>query len=269
MSGFTPRAYESYNRYFGWADVEKGPKGSKIVLGLYPLEEGRINHMEEALGNAPEIEKLDTLMRVVIEKSKALSNVTLEAEEYYDKEDYKDDDFAKGETLHKSLLEAFNEYFSANDEMKVEFLVLKEELFEYEIDKLKKNGLITQYNIQMNMHHAEAILDLLGNLDVSELKSLDVKKYDTQMTKFQTTYDDIEKLAKDTNQIKKEYGDNFYMEYITDYIYESRDFIRETKRLKTRIEKSDFEVSRGSDNGTPKKIHAVYSQMVNMYNRMQ
>ncbi len=266
-NSFNKRVYEAYNRYFEWADIEKGPKESRYIRGIYTLNDFQIKNLEKALAKEPEIEMIDPLMLVVLEKSKILNEVVLESNEYYEKEDYKDDDFAKGELLHGRLVEAFNKYFTAYDAMKVEFVVLQGELFEHEVENLKKNGFIIRYNLKMSLHQAEGIIDTLGELNATELESLDVNKFDAQMTKFITIYDDLEKLVKDQAQLKKEYGDNFGGKaYISSYIYGSRDFIRETRRLRKRIEKNDFKSSRNSDNGTPEKINNVYFDMVEKYN---
>lgn len=270
---FDSQANDSYQRYFKWADIEKGPKNAKRVGGVSTLPEASLKDLKTALGLEEDIEGVDGLMKVVYDKAVVLYNVFEDADGYYDKEDYKDDDFAKGEELHKQIVAAYDGYFTAYSAMYKEFAVLQDELFKFDAAKFKEENLLLKYNLMMSLHFSENILDVIGDLDAQELKKMDMAKFDAEMTEFRTHFDALDKLAKDKSNITKEYGDSSIKgHYISSFIKKGNDFIVQTRKLKERIEKNNFNYGSIHPNipasGSPHKLNEIYSKMVGEYNSL-
>lgn len=273
-NSFDKRAIDSYHKYFEWADIDNGPKGAKNVRGVSTLPEHSLKSLEKGLAIDIEIEGVDEPMKAAYEKGKQLYTVIEEADSYYDKQDYKDDNFEKGEQLHMSIKTAFDEYFNAYDTMYSEFVVVQDELFKYDVEKFKSNGELIKYNLMMGLHTSEAVLNVIGSLDGPELKNINLESFEKRVAEFRATYDELEKLAKDEEQIKKEYGSSVRAKHsISSFVNTGKQFIREIRNLKERIEKNNFKYSivhpNIPDNGSPLKLSKIYSTMVSEYNRVQ
>lgn len=266
-NGFHSRVNESYDRYHSWVDPEIGPNANSNVFGMYTMSEHYLNSLEESVNAEPEMKNVDPLMKEVLAKATALHKITNEADSYYNREDYKDDNFARAKELHPKLLAAFDEYYIAYEEMDVEFRKVQNELFEYDAKKYKEAGQMLRYNLMFNLHEAEKVLDIIGMRDGEQLKEIDLNAFDTQVAKFRETFDELEELAKDSERVKAEvrYG-------IDSYMNSAEEFITETRDLKERIQNNDFEygITHPSipDDGSPLAVEEAFSDMVHQYNRI-
>lgn len=271
---FDKNAIASYNRYFDWADREKGPSiDSKKIGGVSKLSETDLKKLEKAIALDPEIEEVDDLMKAVLKDGITLQNVLENANSYYQKQDYKDDNFAKAKDLHKELVSAFDNYFNSYDNMYVSFTALQNSLKEFEANKYKENGELIRYNLMMELNKADAIFMLIGNLDGEDLKTINLEKFNSKLAEFRTVHEALEKLNKDETQKNKEFGEvSLAKSMLPSFIREGNSFIRECRNLEERIEKNDF--SYGSVHhinpakGSPSKLRKIYSNLVTNYNRM-
>jgi len=113
-------------------------------------------------------------MKVVLKDATTLHGIIDKADSYYQKQDYKDDDFAKGKDLHKELVIAYDNYFNSYDKMYVNFRALQSSLKEFEANKYKENGELIRYNLMMELNKADDIFMLIGNLDSEGLKKMNL-----------------------------------------------------------------------------------------------
>lgn len=272
-NSFHSKVNDSYTNYFDWADYEKGPKGAKRIGNVYEISDYALKEVEEALTKEPEIKEIDPLMAVVAEKANTLNKLLSEASSYYKRQDYKDDDFAKGQSIHTDLVKAFEEYYAVYGTMYAEFEVLQDELTAYDTEKFKNNGELIKYNLITSLNASEGILNIIGDLDGPELKNINMEKLDNQVLKFRASFDELEKLIKDEEQVKKEYGNPATINYkLSNFIGYSEDMIREVRNLKERIEKNNFKYSivhpNIPDNGSPIKLSKLYGHLVGSYNSL-
>lgn len=120
-NGANGRAIDSINRYQSWVkDMEKGPTGKeKHVYGLYELHDHEIAKCKEivppAIALQPASESLDKVAQAYLDKLLALNEKVIEANKYYDRENYKDDGFAKGKEMHGPLAAAMKEFLTAEE----------------------------------------------------------------------------------------------------------------------------------------------------------
>ncbi|WP_400075717.1 YiiG family protein [Winogradskyella sp. R77965] len=271
---FDKNVVSSYDRYFKWADREEGPSSkSKRIGGVSKLYDGELKKLEKAIEQDPEIEEVDDLMKVVLKDANALHDVIAKADSYYQKQDYKDDDFAKGKDLHKELVVAYDNYFNSYDAMYANFRVLQSSLKEFEANKYKENGELIRYNLMMELNKADDIFMLIGNLDSEGLKKIDLEEFKTKLSAFRAVHDDLEKLNGDEAQKTKEFGEvSMAKSTLPSFIREGNSFIRECRNLQERIEKNDFDYGivhpNIPANGSPLKLRKVYGDLVTNYNRM-
>lgn len=271
---FDKSVINSYDRYFDWADREKGPSSqTKNVRGVSTLSERQITQLEQAVTSKPEIENVDEKMKPVIKSSKALFEILNEADSYYQKQDYKDDDFSKGKELHTKIVTAYDNYFKNYDAMYADFKVVQNNLKEFEANKFKENGEFIRYNLIMELNKIDQIFSLIGNLDGEALKSINIETLKSTVSEFRKVHEELEKYNKDENQKTKEFGKTGIAKtFLPSYIREGNSFVRECRNLIERIEKNDFDYGIShpmiAAKGSPLKLRKVYSQLVTNYNRM-
>jgi hypothetical protein len=144
INKYSNSVLNSYSRYTSWLkDPKAGPTGNeRLVYGLYRLS-GDGSDCEKAIKEAAEIspslpevhasaEKYATALK---EAAKQISSVY----DYYDRDDYKDDNFQKGKSSHGPLMAAFEAFQTANREFadhvdQLEDEVAKQKLEEYRDD---------------------------------------------------------------------------------------------------------------------------------------
>jgi hypothetical protein len=105
-----PSANRSVTRYAQWVkNMEVGPTGNeKVVYGLYDINANDVKEcqkqMEQAATLKPALAQLDAAGKTYITTLAALTQVVNDAYPYYERENYKDDGFAKGRALHSELV---------------------------------------------------------------------------------------------------------------------------------------------------------------------
>ncbi|MBS9777826.1 MAG: YiiG family protein [Gammaproteobacteria bacterium] len=120
-NGISGRAIDSINRYNSWVkDPKAGPTGKeRVVYGLYTLNDSAVKNCKEnvtaAIAAEPKAEALDKAAEEYLKATIALDEKIIEADRYYSRENYKDDDFAKGKEMHKPLVAAMDAFIKAND----------------------------------------------------------------------------------------------------------------------------------------------------------
>ena len=271
---FDKSASSSYNRYFEWANREQGPSiDSKYVRGVSTLAEYQLKDLEKAINSEPAIDELDGLMKTVLKDATALYKVLEKADSYYEKQDYKDDAFAKGQELHKELVLAYDTYFNSYDDMYVSFRNLQSSLKEFEANKFKENDEFIRYNLMMELNKADEIFALIGNLDGETLKNIKLEDFKSKTAEFRSVHEALEKYNEDEAQKNKEFGSDISAKsFLKMYIREGNSFIKECRNLQERIENNDFSYGIShptvAAKGSPLKLRNVYSKLVTNYNRI-
>ncbi|EAY29034.1 DUF3829 domain-containing protein [Microscilla marina] len=272
---FHKSATKSYEKYLAWVDKAKGPKyGKNTPQTLYELHERSLEKVAKEVDFDPQMKGIDQPMRQVVEKADALYQLINTANGYYEKEDYKDDDFAKGQVLHPQLMKAFEEYFAAYEKISLPFQQLQDETFRFDVEKFKANGQAIRYNLMINLKNVEDIATLIDSLDGSDLKKVDMKSLDEKMKAFKESHNKLENLQNDEAQLEKAFGNMavFKRSNLDSYVTNGVDFIKNIRNLKERIKTNNFKYSivhpSIPDKGSPAKLFELYSQMVNLYNRM-
>lgn len=100
--------------------MEKGPTGKeKHIYGLYELHDHAISKCKEivpaAIALTPAAENLDKAAQEYLDKLLDLNEKVSEAHKYYDRQNYKDDSFAKGKEMHGPLAAAMTAFISAEE----------------------------------------------------------------------------------------------------------------------------------------------------------
>jgi hypothetical protein len=115
------QAHRTIARYASWvSDMKAGPTGKEqVVYGLYALDAADIAKCRETFAKMsalkPTMATLDAAAEVYINTLTAMGNAVQETHTYYDRENHKDDKFAKGITLHAPLAASFEAFIQASN----------------------------------------------------------------------------------------------------------------------------------------------------------
>jgi hypothetical protein len=166
------RAHDSIKRYASWIkDMEAGPTGrEKVVYGLYPINTDDIarcqKDFEQAAGQKPDLGKLDAAGKDYMAASDALGASVADIYPYYDREDYKDDGFARGKASHAGLVRTMNAFIAAS---KTFSELLDEENDKMQVAQLarieKEEGRKIRYWRMAVMLEAKQLADILSGED--------------------------------------------------------------------------------------------------------
>lgn len=112
------RILSSRARYRDWVDDEEGPQANaRHVYGLYTFSDPSdcAEAVAAASALAPRRPEMDDAARTYVTAATDLHGIVEEAERYYDRNDYRDDDMARGQELHGPLMSAFNRFIVARE----------------------------------------------------------------------------------------------------------------------------------------------------------
>lgn len=112
--------HRSYDRYAQWADMTAGPTGKeKHIYGTYEISthaiESCTTKLTPAIALAPAFADLDKVATSISTNFKAYADIINQMHKYYEQENFKDDKFEQGKTLHAELVKAY-ESFKADSE---------------------------------------------------------------------------------------------------------------------------------------------------------
>lgn len=264
-------AHRSIKRYASWVkDMNAGPTGKEMVVyGLYAINSGEAaacqKSFSEAQGLKPSL-VLDGAGAEYIAALAGLSNVVEEMHPYYDRENYKDDKFAKGKKLHTQFVAQMNLFETASKRFALELDAENDRRLEAHMALLEKEqGRKLPYLTMAMMHRAKGLVGLLGK----KPGSLD------QIT---ARLDAFEKAADEELQFAKNNPEglptvwSLFASQIEEFRKASKEYMRRT-RDKTPYETGEaMLIKNGAGwmvSGSPEKVVRTYNDLVNRSNGLR
>ncbi|MDT3529836.1 YiiG family protein [Stenotrophomonas pavanii] len=171
----THGSIESYTRWI--KDVEAGPTGRETqVYGPFEISDYDMKQCDgpvtEAMAAKPALAELDAAAGHYQQALKALVPISKEAHDYYDRQDYEDDRFAKGKQLHAPLMAAFKEFVAASATFNAELERQNDAAQREQLKALEQaEGRTREYYRLAMMLEAKAIMDLMSEDDFDQAKA--------------------------------------------------------------------------------------------------
>lgn len=141
-----PRSNDSYRRYLSWVNEKTGPtcKEPYVSYALYTLYDDAVKKCKDAAAQGaaggPSWPKIEKSMGDVATAFAQLVPLTQQAYDYYNQQDYKDDNCAKGQALHPQLMDAFGRLRTAAAVVDAELKPIKEELDAAELLRVEQSA---------------------------------------------------------------------------------------------------------------------------------
>jgi len=240
MNSESGRVVESYNRYCSWLkNPEIGPTGKEeTIYGLYNIYEVQdfIAVMDLCEKNGPEISGIDKKIKPYKIALKNMYNVLFEVNYYYEQENYKDDNMAKGKEMHKGLMEAFDNYFEADKNLRAE---ITKWYVQYDSEEKEIKNTYYFLSCKELMMDAEKMVTQMHLNDVKQVQEIDVKLFNENIKVFESAYLKLSRMeTSGMNELVKPIF-NFYLMRASDFLSASKALMR---RVRDRILYSESEL---------------------------
>ncbi|MCG7394641.1 YiiG family protein [Microvirga sp. ACRRW] len=192
----TMRASESIARYKSWVDMDKGPVNTNRAFGLYQLYDVTklVADASKALNTEPKLADLDASMKAYIEAYSQLAPIVDEANTYYERKDYLDDNLARGKQIHTRLVPAAAAFLAAREKVEQAFQVEQTKLAQKELAAIEQSeGRKANWHRTNLMLAAQRIIDRMPS---NEAPVVDVAAFEANVSLFATASKDFDDYRK-------------------------------------------------------------------------
>lgn len=267
------RVHDSIRRYSSWIkDMQAGPTGKEVVVyGLYEIgPEQKLGNcrtqFDQAAGMSPAL-ALDGAGKAYMEALDQLQPLVSEAHRYYDRENYKDDQFAQGKALHPRLKAAMESFMAASGKFSDAIELENDKRLEAQMQRLEKEeGRQLPYLHMATMHEAKLLMRMLGE------ESFPADQAATRLAAYEKITDEL--LA----QLKAQPAEGMSAHNWSFFSQASEDFRKAAKervrRVRDQVPYSTGEqmmLKPGSDwmvEGSPGKALKTYNTLVERSNNL-
>jgi Protein of unknown function (DUF3829) len=191
------KAQRSIARYASWVrDMKAGPTGSeKVVYGLYEVGTESVAKCRSIFTSVatakPALAKLDAAGATYMDTLAAMDKLVAEAYTYYDRENYKDDKFAKGRELHAPLTSSFEAFTQASTAFSVALDAENDAMLEAQLVEVEKTqGRKLTYFRMALMSKAKQLAGTIGE------ETFDATKAGEQLVIYEKIADEALTYAK-------------------------------------------------------------------------
>lgn len=261
INRLSERAYDSRKRYASWA-AKSGPTGKeRIVYGTYTIYDTADcrKNVEKANAIEPRDAMIEAAASAYVDAVTALEPLLKEADDYYDQEDYKDDNMAKGRAMHPKLVAAWEAFATADERLRRNVETVNERRAAERLAAIEKGeGRTAKYHIHATMIDAKRLLRALdtGKPDLAAIAAA--------LSDYETNVKAIDRLAESEKKI----GSMF--------MSEAKSFLTSAKQLMRRIrDKTPYSqgdrmmINAGSGwmiEGSPQRLMRDYNELIAAFN---
>jgi hypothetical protein len=161
INRLSERSYSSRARYFDWAS-KNGPTGKeRIIYGTYTIYDTSDcrRNVEKANALEPREAALEAAASAYAEAVSKLEPLLKEADDYYQRQDYKDDKMAKGKALHPRLVAAWDAFANADQQLRAGVEAINDKRALERLAEIEsKEGKQARYHVEALMIQAKRVL---------------------------------------------------------------------------------------------------------------
>lgn len=194
----TLRAVQSWERYRSWVDMRRGPTGREryISYGLYSLYDVRseIEKASQAVTQEPALPDLDDVMRRYIQSYQTLAPLITRAERYYERKDYRDDNMAEGQALHRQMVPAAEAFLKDRAELEQHMRAFRADLDGRELVAIeRREGKSARWQVRNIMIQARAVMDVMPSND---RPVVDLPAFDAAVARYAAAIRELDKFKE-------------------------------------------------------------------------
>ncbi len=266
INRLSERAYDSRKCYFSWA-AKSGPTGrERIIYGTYTIYDTADcrKNVEKANAIEPHEAELEAAASAYAEAAGTLEPLLKEADDYYTRENYKDDKMAKGKALHPRLVAAWDAFAAADQKLRAGVEAINDKRAMAELAVIEQNeGKKTRYYVEALMIKAKRVLR------AQDPQKPDLAAFTKAIAEYEETIGGAEQFAG--SGITSGKIGSLFMSNAKSYLVTAKQLMR---RLRDHVPYSSGERMMLSNpgagwmiEGSPPRLLHDYNQLVDAYNR--
>ncbi len=253
----------SHTRYISWVkDPKAGPTGKEnIVYGLYQIN-GDGNDCAASVEKAREMEpSMPEIEAAADQFVVALKDILPKVEDiygYYDKDDYKDDNFARGKAAHAELIASFENFEKVNKTFGTEIDKLEDNVAQMQLDEFKDDtSKAYQYESVNFSIKAKKIMVYVRENEYSAMKADDM----------QPMIEEAETALASVKDAKKSSMSSIFTGQADGFIKAAKELMRRIRDKKPFDSFERGQLGRTGGwmvDGSPDQVVYAYNQMISM-----
>ncbi|WP_407657927.1 MULTISPECIES: YiiG family protein [Limnobaculum] len=266
--------HDSISRYTSWVkNFEKGPTGKEsVVYGLYEIHQNSTNscknNITAALAIKPELKPMDEIAANYLAAAETVSAEINELNRYYDQEDYKDDNFAKGKEHNSKLVAAYKAFEPASKAFSQSISKINNERQQARLDKMEK-----EEGKSLNYYSLGIMLDAQTINGMIEEESFETEKPLALVSELQSKIENARPLIEE----QKKANNMSYMSYESllrqadSYAKAAKERIRRVRDKEPYSTGEKMNLGTSGEwmvNGSVGKLIKEYNSLVGDYNRL-
>ncbi len=179
-------ALRSRSNYLRTVDADKGPTAKTRTVYVSEINADRcVKALEKVQNKTPALPEIQAAADEYKKALEALAPITKTLHQYYDRKDYKDDKFAKGQELHPKAMAAFTAFEKANDALDQKVTALNDQVGQRHLARLKdRPERKLEYLIERSVDDAKKLVKLV---DIDSIAKLDAAAYQAALDAYQAS----------------------------------------------------------------------------------
>lgn len=263
------RAHKSIERYATWVkNMKTGPTGREsVVYGLYETDPESTAKCKTSFATSaaqkPAMPALDAAGAAYIQALDAMDTQVTEANNYYSRDNYKDDKFAKGKAMHAPLVASFEAFQKASSAFSDQLDVENDKVLAAKLaDVEKTEGKQYTYYRMALMARAKALVNLLGE------EKFDVAMAETRLSAYEALADESLAYAK-AHKDSRDIHWGFFESSTEQFRQTAKERFRRVRDKVPYNEGDRMIMQTGSGwmvEGSPQKLLKTYNELVDKSN---
>ena len=230
LNVFTDNVHQSERHYYSWAPKAQPPsektKDIKGILSTYIDPKRCVDAVTKSNKLPPKDAALEEAGTRYGNALTALRPLLDDARRYYEERGYKTDKFAKAQTLHQSLVKAFDEFDAANKALDLRIDTLQDEEDARDLARLEKTeGRKLPFLVRASYVRAKAATRVAGKAAAAG-----------DLAAFSKAYADVDAIVKELLAYRDAHADEAHRLGVQDYTQEAEKFARFARELKQKLE---------------------------------
>ncbi len=267
INRLSERSYSSRARYFSWAS-KTGPTGKeRIIYGTYTIYDTSDcrKNVEKANALEPRDAALEAAASAYADAVSKLEPLLKEADDYYQREDYKDDKMAKGKALHPRLVAAWDAFASADQNLRSGVEAVNDRRALERLAEIEsKEGKEARYHVEALMIQAK------GLLRAQDSAKPDIAAITQAITDYESSVTAAERFSGSGGTSNSRIG-SIFISNAKSYLVTAKQLMRRL-RDKTPYSAGDRMMlsQQGAGwmvEGSPARLLRDYNQLIESYNR--
>jgi hypothetical protein len=267
INRYSKSVLESRRRYLEWANATTGPTGKESTLnGVDKLEDPNMcaYAVQRAATIEPDNQALEAAGDAYQKALVALAPLMNEANLYYKRENYQDDNMAKGRDLHPRLMAAWDAFITANLELRQQVKAVRKEVDQEQLKKLEAQPRKLHYFSLKATLEAEEILTAAS--EFRSANDFQLEQFETLVATYEKTVDDLlAYYASHPDQSISVMFSFFFSDRHENFLVAAKQFLR-GRRERLGDNSLAERPSMLSGDGTLSKLRYLYGEIVSGYN---